>query len=191
MEAVQMAYPPAMAVEEAAGAEQAWCDLVYEHARLVFKVAYSVLRNHQDAEDAVQETFLRALRHKRDLNQVRDVRAWLARVAWRIAVDRARSLHAKWPSNSGDAAPDDLSAGATSAEQTVIDAQMLGIAEKMIAGLPGDFRDVLRLSTVEELTSAEIGAVLGVPEGTVRTRLFRARQLLREKMATFLEGRRG
>src|SRR4051812_11566038 len=64
--------------------------LVREHARFVFQVAYSVLRHAHDAEDVVQETFLRVVKHRSELNDVREPKAWLARIAWRIALDRRR-----------------------------------------------------------------------------------------------------
>src|SRR3990172_8585362 len=64
--------------------------LVREHASLVYRVAYAVLRNRPAAEDAAQETFVRVLRHRQQLPQVRDQRAWLARIAWRVALDRRR-----------------------------------------------------------------------------------------------------
>src|SRR5262245_49972394 len=65
--------------------------LVREHAGLVFRVAYSVLRDHHDAEDAAQETFLRVLRHRSELGGIREPRAWLARIAFRIALNKYRS----------------------------------------------------------------------------------------------------
>jgi len=61
---------------------------VRQHARLVYRIAYSVLRNHQDAEDATQETFIRVLRARRKLGTIDDPRRWLARIAWRVAVER-------------------------------------------------------------------------------------------------------
>ena len=63
---------------------------VREQARLVYKVAYSVLRNHHDAEDVAQETFLRFLRQRKRWAEIRDRRAWLATVAWRVALDWKR-----------------------------------------------------------------------------------------------------
>src|SRR5690349_22812038 len=63
---------------------------VHEHARLVYRIAYSVLRNHHDAEDATQETFVRVLRYKKTLEGVRDPKTWLARIAWRVAVERSK-----------------------------------------------------------------------------------------------------
>src|SRR5436190_13647582 len=63
-------------------------DIVREHARLVFRIAYSILRNHDDAEDAAQEVFLRVLKYKNKLADVRDRKVWLARIAWRVSLDR-------------------------------------------------------------------------------------------------------
>ena len=64
--------------------------LVHEHARMVFKIAYSVLRHHADAEDVAQEVFLRVLRHAKELDRVRNQKAWVAKIAWRTAVDRVK-----------------------------------------------------------------------------------------------------
>jgi len=159
--------------------------LVREHARFVFQVAYSVLRHSHDAEDVVQETFLRVVRHKSELAEVRDPRAWLARIAWRLAIDRRRAA----PSTADDPEPllAQLQARGLSAEQIVARREMRKLMEALVAALPEELREPLQLSTVEEMPSAEIAAVLGVPEPTVRTRLFRARQMLKEKLAALME----
>jgi RNA polymerase sigma-70 factor (ECF subfamily) len=65
---------------------------VREHARLVYRIAYSVLRNHHDAEDATQEAFVRVVRYRRKLAGVRNPRTWLARIAWRVAIERRRRV---------------------------------------------------------------------------------------------------
>ncbi len=162
-------------------------ELVRQHAHFVFRVAYSVLRNHHDAEDAAQEAFLRATRHRQETANVLDMRAWLARTVWRIAVDRRRSA-----THEDDADPtpllEQLRCPAASAEQEAIDTQMLRLTEGMMATLPAELRDVITLSTVQELTSSEVGSILALPEGTVRTRLARARSLLRQKLAELLKG---
>ena len=67
---------------------------------------------------------------------------------------------------------------------------MQQLLQRLIAGLPEDLRHPLELSTVQELNSAEIAEVLKIPEGSVRTRLFRARKQLKEKLGAVLEGRR-
>jgi RNA polymerase sigma-70 factor (ECF subfamily) len=75
-----------------------------------------------------------------------------------------------------------------SPEQTALDADLQHKVHRLIDGLPEELRQPLALSTIQELTSNEIAQVLGIPEGTVRTRISRARQLLREKMAA-MEGK--
>src|SRR5262249_36172210 len=78
----------AAAVER--NAHEAVEQLVHTHSRLVYRIAYAVLRRHHEAEDATQETFLRVLRYSSKLAAVEDPKTWLASIAWRIAVDRSR-----------------------------------------------------------------------------------------------------
>ena len=163
---------------------------VREHARYVYGVAQAVLRNHHDAEDAVQETFLRYLREERNWAGIRNLRGWLARTAWRVAVDRRRQVVAVSLEEAADAVAN-LRASGASAEEVASHAQMLVLVERLIASLPKDLRDPLTLSTVEEMTSAEIGEVLGIPEGSVRERVARARAMLFEKLAGLVEKHHG
>ena len=159
---------------------------VRAHARHVYKVAYSVLRNHHDAEDAAQETFLRFLKHRKRWAEIRDPRAWLARTAWRVALDRRR----RDPEVALDDAAEkvmQLRVQGKNAEEVAAQSEMRALLGHLIAALPRELRDVLTLSTVEEMTSVEISVVLEIPEGSVRTRLMRARELLREKLAALLE----
>jgi RNA polymerase sigma-70 factor (ECF subfamily) len=157
--------------------------VVRQHARFVYQVAYAVLRHPQDAEDAAQETFIRVWKHARELSGVLNQRAWLARIAWRVAVDRRRKFLA--PASDEDLL--ELPASAPGAETSVIRNQQAALLEKMIAGLPKELRDTLILSTVEEMTSVEIAEVFGIPESTVRVRLLRAREMLREKVRILME----
>jgi len=159
--------------------------LVRAHARFVFQVAYSVLRHAHDAEDVVQETFLRVLKHRSELSAVRDAKAWLARIAWRLALDKRRGQ----PEMAAD--PDavlaQMQARGLNAEQALECGETRALLESLIAALPPELREPLELSTVGEMTSSEAAAVLGIPEATVRTRVFRARQVLKEKLATLTE----
>src|SRR5215469_3905950 len=78
----------AESLKEAAGQSVDVESSIRSHARLLFKVAYGVLRNSHDAEDVVQEAFLRA--HSAGFDKVRDQQAWLATIAFRLAIDRKR-----------------------------------------------------------------------------------------------------
>jgi RNA polymerase sigma-70 factor (ECF subfamily) len=164
--------------------------VVREHARLVYRIAYAALRNHHDAEDATQETFLRVLRYRQKLAEVRELRTWLARIAWRVALGRKSKARELALDDVVEMVSDVSSAGAT-AEQIAQGSELGRVLHDLIAALPGKLRDPLTLSTLEELTPAEIAEVLGTKEAAVRSRIFRARQILRQKMAVRWEGKYG
>jgi RNA polymerase sigma-70 factor (ECF subfamily) len=170
--------------------------LVADHSRMVFRIAYSILRNHHDAEDAAQECFLRVWKHKVRLHEVSNTKTWLARIAWTTALDKRRSSRAPRAmvslsdEQSGAELAQSIPDLAVAADQQLASAQMQQMLERLIAGLPEDLRSTLELSTVQELNSAEIAEVMKIPEGSVRTRLFRARKQLKEKLAVLLEGRK-
>jgi RNA polymerase sigma-70 factor (ECF subfamily) len=148
---------------------------VRQHARLVFKVAYGVLRNSHDAEDVVQETFLRA--HRSGIDWVQDLPSWLATVAFRLAIDRKRKPKGL------DIGDFDIAATQPDAERMAIRSQQVERLQKLINSLPEELRYPLVLSALEELTSRQIGEMLGITESSVRGRIMRARQILREKLA--------
>ena len=163
---------------------------VHEDSRYVYRVALAVLRNHHDAEDAVQETFLRFLQQRSSWSEINNRRAWLARTAWRVAVDRRRRAAAVSLEEAAHVVANLRDVGA-SAEELASHAQMLALVERLIASLPKDLRDPLTLSTIDEMTSGAIGEVMGIPEGSVRERVSRARTLLAEKLASLMEKNRG
>ena len=155
--------------------------LVARQSNFVFRVAYAILRNRHDAEDAVQETFMKLYR-SRAWKSMDDERAFLARTAWRIAVDRIRRrapLFAVQESEPASPTP--------GPEQQAIDASQHAAIHRMIDSLPEELRQPLALSAFEDLNSREIALILGVPEGTVRTRLMRARLMLKQKLAGLME----
>lgn len=158
--------------------DEALAALVEQYASTLYRVAFSVLRNAADAEDAVQETFLRVLRHRDALGEVRDHRVWLIRIVWNIVLDRKRRAKTRPETEDVSDLARVLPATGLSAEERAAAAQhharMLGLVDR----LPIKEREVLVLSAFEELSSVEIAAVLGVTESSVRSRLFRARNIM-------------
>lgn len=152
--------------------------LVERQWRFAYKVAWAVVRNMHDAEDAAQEAFLSIFRAKA-WRGLRDERAFVARTAWRAAVDR---LRARGPASAQGDSEDTgtLPDKAPDPEQAVMAASQDAAMHRLIDSLPEELRQPLALSV--EMNSREIAAAMGIPEGTVRTRLMRARQMLREKM---------
>jgi RNA polymerase sigma-70 factor, ECF subfamily len=159
--------------------------LVREHSRLVYRIAYVVLRRHHDAEDATQETFMRVLRYSSKLSAVENAKTWLARIAWRVAVDRTkqRGRTREVPLEDSEKPIIEVASSNTPADETVQGAQVSVALERMIAALPEKLREPLILSTIEEMSPREVAATLGINEAAVRSRVFRARQILREKLA--------
>jgi RNA polymerase sigma-70 factor, ECF subfamily len=162
--------------------------LVRGHSQLVYRIAYAVLRSHHDAEDATQETFLRVLRYRARLDGVEDPKTWLARIAWRVAVDRSqqRGRMREIALEDSDKPLAEPASPAAQADETVRGTQMGAVLEKLIAALPEKLREPLILSAIEEMSPREVGATLRINEAAVRSRVFRARHILREKLAQTL-----
>ena len=152
--------------------------LVSEYASTLYRVAFSVLRNPADAEDAVQETFLRVLRHRETLAEVRDHRVWLIRIVWNIVLDRKRRAKTRPETDDVAELARVLPSKGLSAEQITAAAQHHAHVLACVERLPAKEREVLLLSAFEELSSVEIAEVLGITESSVRSRLFRARNLM-------------
>jgi RNA polymerase sigma-70 factor, ECF subfamily len=156
--------------------------LVKRQTRFVFRVAHAMLRNSGDAEDVVQETFLK-LHRNGAWKEVREERAFLASTAWRLALDKKRA-QAKGNSLRVEVEQFDALRGVgPDPEQSAMAEDAISRLHCLMDALPEDLRQPLALSALEELNSREIAEVLGVKEGTVRTRLMRARQLLKEQLA--------
>jgi RNA polymerase sigma-70 factor (ECF subfamily) len=186
-QAVAFEEPGLAARQETAAREARFAGLVERQSRFVFRVAYALLRNSHDAEDAVQETFLKLYRAGA-WDAIENERAFLARAAWRIAVDKlkrrgraARPLDAELASCGGR--------GGANPEEALVAADWNAAVHRLMDALPQELRQPLALSTVEEMNSREIARAMGIAEGTVRTRIMRARQILKQKLAGLMEGR--
>ena len=162
---------------------QTIAQLVAEYSTTLYRVAFSVTRNAAEAEDAVQETFLRVLRHESQLDEVRDYRVWLVRIVWNIVLDRKR--RAKTRPENEDIADHAraLPSNDRAADVTVISNEEQARILALIDKLPRREREALLLSAVQELTTGEIAAMLGTTESSIRSRIFRARR----EMAVLLE----
>ena len=160
--------------------EAALAALVSQYSGTLYRVAFSVLRNPADAEDAVQEAFLRVLRHRDTLGEVRDNRVWLIRIVWNIVLDRKRRSKTRPETDDVSELARVLPAKGLSAEEVTAAAQHHSRVLACVEQLPNKEREVLTLSAFEELSSVEIAEVLGITESSVRSRLFRARNRMAE-----------
>ena len=136
--------------------EEALEALVDQYATTLYRVAFSVLRNQSDAEDAVQEAFLRVLRHRETLGEIRDHRVWLIRIVWNIVLDRKRRAKTRPETDDIAEIARVLPSHGLTAEQRAAAAQHHAHVLACVEKLPAREREVMMLSAFEELSSVEI-----------------------------------
>ena len=150
-----------------------------DSSALAVRVAYSVVRNTQDAEDVAQEAFTRAYRRFADLRDRERFRAWLVRMTWRLALDHRRAHKRRQ-------ARDDAAMAVTpmtgNFEADTIASERSARLWRAIDELPGRLRQVIVLAAIEGHGVKDVAALLDVAEGTIKSRLFEARQKLHEKL---------
>jgi RNA polymerase sigma-70 factor (ECF subfamily) len=171
------------------GHPDAFGTLVRRHDRYLYRVARSVLRDDDEAEDVVQQTYLQAYINFVNFRGEANLRTWLTRIALNDALSRRRQQRSTVELGQLDTARERirgdflLSSLATSTpEHAAARGQILEILERAIDDLPPAFRTVLIMRDVEEATVDETANVLGLKPETVRTRLHRARRMLRDRL---------
>jgi RNA polymerase sigma-70 factor (ECF subfamily) len=149
-----------------------------DSSRLAFQIAYGVLRNRADAEEVAQDAFARAFRRFHQLRDRDRFRAWLTRMTWRLAIDR-------WRADRRRAAREHATAEvawAPSTEEVAVARERSKEVWRAIDDLPDKLRMVIVLAAIEGHDTAEVARLLGLPDGTVKSRLFLARKALAEAL---------
>jgi RNA polymerase sigma-70 factor (ECF subfamily) len=142
-------------------------------------VAYSVLRNRSEAEDVVQDLFVRVIERRQSLHAINDMRVWLIRIVWNLALDRRRRIR---PEQLDESSEESLAANTMPADERMSEAHRMNAVLREMERLPKKERHVLLLSAIEELSTEEMAEVLGRSESAVRALLFRARTRLRKRL---------
>lgn len=158
--------------------ERAFAALVDRHAALMYRVAFSLLKNPQDAEDAVQETLLKLFRGEA-WRAMEDERAFLARSVWRVGLNRLGTQGAKAMRHAADVTEMEIASPQPTPEDSVVGSAERRLMRELMEELPENFRQALVLSAIEGLRSQEVAEILGINETTVRTRVLRAKAELR------------
>jgi RNA polymerase sigma-70 factor (ECF subfamily) len=176
--------------------EAAFVSLMRRHNGALFRIARAILKSGVDAEDVLQESYLQAYRHMTDFRGEAKLLTWLTRIVINQALARRRSSHRSrtvvpfgnphTDERMGNG-PMDLDDAPDSPEHSRSRAEIRGLLERSIEALPMAFRTVFILREVDERSVAETAECLSIPEATVRSRLFRARGLLRESLARELD----
>ena len=161
---------------------QAYTSCVLPEVEILLRVAMSMTDQRADAEDLVQDTLLRAWRSI-DTFDGRHPRAWLLTILRNTQVNRHRRRRPQLLDDPDRTADRGLGDAHDSAEDVVVGRTFDVVVDAALSALPTTFRQVVLLVDVDGLTYAEAAEVLGVPEGTVMSRLHRARRRIRDRLA--------
>lgn len=166
-----------------AGDLRAMETLMRLHNRTLYRTARAILRDEAEAEDAVQEAYLRAFRALSTFRGESKLSTWLVRITANEALMRRRRNARTAMVVAIEVEPERLESEEAGPESEAQRAEMRRRLEACVDALPDSYRTVFILRALEELSVEETADTLGIPEATVRTRYFRARALLRESMA--------
>jgi RNA polymerase sigma-70 factor (ECF subfamily) len=156
------------------GDREAFDAVMRVHQDRVFSVCFRILGDREKALDATQDTFLTVFRKAGQFQGRSAVGTWIYRIAVNTCYDQLRRTRRR-PSESF---PDHVDLSDPSAEEAIESAAVRPEIELALAQLPADFRNAVILSDLEGLPLPEIAEILGVPVGTVKSRVFRGRRLL-------------
>jgi RNA polymerase sigma-70 factor, ECF subfamily len=177
------------------GDAAAFAALIRRHDKHLYRIVRSVLRDDYEAEEAVQETYLRAFTGLRGFRGAASLQTWLTRIALNEAVRRRRrsralldldALHAA-QERSRKPLPSSLIARELDPERAAAHGQIRELLERAIDDLPAAFRIVFVMRDVEEISTEDTANLLGIRQQTVKTRLHRARRMLRQRLGDELE----
>jgi RNA polymerase sigma-70 factor, ECF subfamily len=161
--------------------------LMRRHNRTVFRAARAILRSDDEAEDVMQHAYVRAYEHLAEYEGRARFSAWLTRIAVYEALARLRRRKRVGPLDEAGEESETMADHHASPEQHASNAELRGFTEAAIDELPPDFRIVFMLRAVEQMSVANVAECLGIPEDTVKTRYFRARQRLRSSLLARLD----
>lgn len=178
----------------ASGDARAFEAIMRRHNRLLFRTARSILKSDAEAEDALQEAYLRAWRALPSFRADAKLSTWLVRIVINESLGRLRRPGAQvipLDSVMNSTEPETIASLTVDPdwqpELVSMRSELRQLMEARIDRLPDAFRGVFMLRAVEEMSVEEVSQALGIPEATVRTRFFRARSLLREGLASDID----
>lgn len=163
----------------------AFRSIMQAHNRKLYRIARSIVRNNSDAEDVLQEAYVRAFTHFQDFRGDATLTTWLARIVINEALGRLRKSRRQrklTEAHQAEIITFPLNSNSSDPEKTMAQRQILDLVERLTDHLPDVYRSVFVLRVIEGLNNEETASLLGLKPETVRTRLHRARHLLKEQL---------
>lgn len=163
---------------------------ILAHLDAVYRYAYSLTRERSEAEDLTQDVFLQALHHWDQYTPGTNARAWLFTICRNLYLRQRERRAREVPTESSEldnlATAAQAAAAPSDAGRALFDAPELSdVIRKELDKLPNEYREVVVLSDLQDQSYADIAGVLGIPIGTVKSRLFRGRRLLQDALVDY------
>ena len=187
---------PVLVAAAKSGDAAAFEELVNRYERKIFRLTMNITRNREDAEDAMQDAFMKAYSHLNNFQEDSRFYTWLVRIAANEALMRLRKRRPNQVSldepveGEDDLMPREIQDWGPSPEQRFAQSEMHKILDQVIDQLDPDFRTVFVLRDIEELSTEETAAALGISVPAVKSRLLRARLKLRQKLDRYMRDRK-
>ena len=183
-----------LVAEAKAGSYEAFEDLVNRYEKKIYRLGLNLTGNPEDAEDILQETFLKAFEHLSDFREDSRFYTWIVRIAINQGLMKLRKRRGSkevqiedGENDDGEIIPRDFADWRPNPEQELQRTELEGILQNAARSLPTTFRTVFFLRDVEGLSTEETAELLNLSEGAVKARLFRARLRLREELSKILK----
>jgi RNA polymerase sigma-70 factor (ECF subfamily) len=160
--------------------------LVKQYERLVFHVVYRLTNDKEDAEDICQDVFIKIYKNLNTFAFQSKLSTWIARIAYLSSINHLK----KYKKTTTTEYPEDIESYQSSAknpENVLVQKDVAAYVNDLISQMPTKYKTVITLYHLDEFSYQEIENITGMPEGTVKTNLFRARKLLKEKLEVYLK----
>jgi len=164
------------------GDQRAFEILITENQRLVNHIVFRMVSNPGDREDICQDIFMKVYQNLAGFKYNSKLSTWIARIAYNRCIDHLNKNRIPVIDEEFDETISDTVEESTSPEKAMLAADISGLLKEEIAMLPIQFRTIITLYHLDEMSYAEISDIMSMPEGTVKNYLFRARRLLRGRL---------
>jgi RNA polymerase sigma factor (sigma-70 family) len=168
------------------GDKQAFRVLIQQHERLVAHMVGRLIKNNEEHEELCQDVFLRVYQKLKEFNFQSKLSTWIATIAYRHAINYIRKKRQLWDEIPQEEKFERYLSEYETPESLLEERDIDDYVLKMVDALPAQYKTVITLYHVENMNYGEIVEITGMPEGTVKNYLFRARTMLKEKVKKYL-----
>ncbi len=166
------------------GDKQAFSELIDRYKRLVSHIVYKMIKSNEDRQDVCQDVFIKVFQNLGNFNGDCKLSSWIGRIAYNTSLNHLGKKRAElWDDFSPEMSLDSLPDASMLLDEGIANSDMVEKITEEVGSLPAPYNVIVALYHLDEMSYQEIAEVTGMPVGTIKSYLFRARRLLRERLA--------